>query len=83
VGGDIIHVSPVRRFLFSVIEIYLALQKTKDFFLTCSGKVSDYICSSEGLNWIWNYSILCFEFCFVSCSGGVLVGRRRALSCYC
>ena len=34
------------------------------------------------LIWIWNYSIICFEFCFVSCSDGVLVGRRRVLSCY-
>ncbi len=34
-------------------------------FLTCSGEVSDYICSSEVLNWIWNYNIICFESCFV------------------
>ena len=26
--------------------------------------------------------VICFEFCFVSCSGGVLVGRGRLLSCY-
>ncbi len=34
-------------------------------FLTCSGKVSGYICSGEDLNGIWNYNIICFEFCFV------------------
>jgi hypothetical protein len=27
-------------------------------FLTCRGEVSDYICSCEVLNWIWNYSII-------------------------
>jgi hypothetical protein len=34
-------------------------------FLTCSGEVSDYICSSEVLNWIWNYNIICFESCLI------------------
>ena len=34
-------------------------------FLTCRGEVSDYICSDEVLNWIWNYNLICFESCFV------------------
>ncbi len=34
-------------------------------FLTCFGEVSDYICSSVVLNWIWNYNLICFESCFV------------------
>ncbi len=48
----------------------------------CRQQFVDYICSSEVFRWIWDYSIICFEFCFVSCSGGVLVGRGRLLSCY-
>jgi hypothetical protein len=66
---------------FSILEIYLALQKwtVKD---RCRQQFVDYICPSVVFSWIWNYSIICFEFCFVSCSGGALVGRGRLLSCY-
>ena len=53
---------PVRRY-FSLIEIFSVTKLRR--FLTCRGEVSDYICSNEVLNWIWNYDLVCSEFCFV------------------
>ncbi len=48
---------------FSVIEIFSVTKLRR--FLTCRGEVSDYICSNDVLNLIWNYNLICFEFCFV------------------
>ncbi len=48
---------------FSFIEIVSVTKLRR--FLTCRGEVSDYICSNEVLNWILNYNLICFEFCFV------------------
>jgi len=53
----------VIRCFFSIIEIYLALQKTvKD---SCRQQFVDYICSSEVFRWILNHNIICFESCLV------------------
>ncbi len=49
--------------VFSVIEIFSVTKLRR--FLTCRGEVSDYICSNEVLNWIWNYNLICFDSCFV------------------
>ncbi len=49
--------------VFSVIEIFSVTKLRR--FLTCRGEVSDYICSNEVLNWIWNYNLICFDSCCV------------------
>ncbi len=49
---------------------------------SCRRQSVDYIFFKRGFKWIWIYSIICFDFCFVSCSGGVLIGWREVLSCY-
>ena len=63
VGGILCIFFPVRR-CFSLYRDIFSVTKLRRF-LTCSGEVSDYICSSEVLNWIWDYNIICFESCFV------------------
>jgi len=48
-------------------------------FLTCRGEVSDYMCSKEVINCIWNYNLIWFESCFVFPSTLVLF---RVGGCY-
>jgi len=52
-------------------------------FLSCSVAKLATIYTQLGFKLDLELSIICFEFCFVSCSGGVFVGRGRVLSCYC
>jgi hypothetical protein len=48
---------------FSFIEIFSVTKLRR--FLTWRGEVSDYICSNDVINLIWDYNLICFEFCFV------------------
>ncbi len=54
-------------FLSGAIFLYIGIFSVTKLrrFLTCRGEVSDYICSNEVLNWIWNYNLICFESRFV------------------
>jgi hypothetical protein len=51
-------------------------------FLSCSVAKLATIYAQLGFKLDLELSIICFEFCFVSCSGVVLVGRGRVLFCY-
>ncbi len=62
--GGILCLFSCQALFFSVIEI-LSVTKLRRF-LTWRGEVSDYICSNEVLNWVWNYNLICFESCFVA-----------------
>ena len=53
-GGILCIFYPVRRCVLCYRDIF-SVTKLRGF-LTCQGEVSDYICSKEVLNWIWNYN---------------------------
>jgi hypothetical protein len=61
--GGILYLFSCQALFFSVIEIF-SVTKLRGF-LTCRGEVSDYICSNDVKNLIWNYNLICFEFCCV------------------
>ena len=63
-GGILCIFSHVRRWFFFCYRDIFSVIKLRGF-LTCRGEVSDYMCSKEVINWIWNYNIICSESCFV------------------
>ena len=65
VGGDTLYIFSRQTLVFSFCyrDIFSVIKLRG--FLTCRGEVSDYMCSKEVINWIWNYNIICSESWFV------------------
>ena len=64
-GGDIMHISPVRR-CFSLNRDIFSVAKLKYSFWSAAGGASYYVAFSHTLTWVEKYINICHESCFES-----------------